>query len=166
MLNIGFTPDSDMDIPAGAECAWREGRIGLATLSATDLRYGWFAYRIDFEVGGHAFLSAAREPLVDIMFTLAHTLRSLHENGSAEIDFTESSYVIRLELTGGRVAFTSSHRAPAEPPQCAVEEYGAAVRAFVATGVAWLVENRPAIAENPALHELRALVPEAVPPNA
>ncbi|SCG07374.1 hypothetical protein GA0115255_122562 [Streptomyces sp. Ncost-T6T-2b] len=116
MLNIGFTPDSDMDIPAGAERAWRDGRIGLATLSATDLRYGWFAYRTDFEVGGHAFLSGAREPLVDTMFTLAHTLRGLYANGSAEIDFTESSYVIRLEVTGDRVTFTSSHRAPAEPP--------------------------------------------------
>ncbi|EFE73709.1 hypothetical protein K7395_28825 [Streptomyces filamentosus] len=158
MLNIGFTPDSDMDIPAGAERAWRDGRIGLATLSAADLRYGWFAYRTDFEVGGHAFLSAAREPLVDIMFTLAHTLQSLRANGSAEIDFTESSYVIRLELTGDQVTFTSSHRAPVEPPRCAVEEYAAVVRAFVATGAAWLVESRPAIAESPALHELRALV--------
>ncbi|MFJ5865247.1 hypothetical protein ACIQEY_12655 [Streptomyces parvus] len=158
MLNIGFTPDSDRDIPAGAERAWRDGRIGLATLSATDLRYGWFAYRTDFEVGGHVFLAGAREPLVDTMFTLAHSLRGLYANGSAEIDFTESSYVIRLEVTRDRVAFTSSHRAPAEPPRCAVEEYTAAVRAFVATGTAWLAGNRPAIAENPALHELRALV--------
>ncbi|MFJ3972769.1 hypothetical protein ACIPYR_32100 [Streptomyces parvus] len=158
MLSIGFTPDSDMDIPAGAERAWRDGRIELATLSATDLRFGWFAYRTDFEVGGHAFLSGAREPLVDTMFTLAHTLRGLYANGSAEIDFTESSYVIRLEATGDRVTFTSSHRAPAEPPRCAVEDYAAAVRAFVATGTAWLAGNRPAIAANPALHELRALV--------
>jgi hypothetical protein len=28
-----------MNIPAGAARAWREGLIGLATLSATDLRY-------------------------------------------------------------------------------------------------------------------------------
>jgi hypothetical protein len=32
------------------------------------------------------------------------------------------------------------------------------VCAFVGTGVEWLVEHRPALAENPALHELRALV--------
>jgi hypothetical protein len=147
-----------MDIPAGAERAWREGLIGLATLSATDLRYGWFAYQIDFKVGGHAFLSATREPLVDIMFTLAYTLQELRAGGSAEIDFTENSYVIHLELAGDRVRFTSSHRAPAVPPECPFDDYAAAVRAFVASGIACLVENRPALAENPVLDELRALV--------
>ncbi|MEV8004449.1 hypothetical protein AB0P10_17440 [Streptomyces parvus] len=66
--------------------------------------------------------------------------------------------MIRLEVTGDRVTFTSSRRAPAEPPRCAVEDYAAAVRAFVATGTAWLAGNHPAITANPALHELRALV--------
>lgn len=158
MLYIDFTPDSDMDIPAGAARAWREGLIGLATLSATDLRYGWFAYQIDFKVGGHAFLSATREPLVDIMFTLAYSLQELRADGSAQINFTENSYVIHLELVGDRVRFTSSHRTPAVPPECQFEDYTAAVRAFVASGVAYLVESRPALAENPVLDELRALV--------
>ncbi|MFD5341165.1 hypothetical protein [Streptomyces hawaiiensis] len=158
MLHIEFTPDSDMDIPAGAARAWREGLIGLATLSVTDLRYGWFAYQIDFKVGGHAFLSATREPLVDIMFTLAYTPQELRAGGSAEINFTENSYVIHLKLVGDRVRFTSSHRTPAVPPECPVEDYTAAVRSFVASGVAYLVESRPALMENPALDELRALV--------
>ncbi|WP_191848645.1 hypothetical protein, partial [Streptomyces violaceochromogenes] len=140
------------------EKAWQDGRVDLATISATDLRYGWFAYQIDFKVGGHAFLSSTREPLVDIMFTLAYTLQELRAGGSAEINFTENSYVIHLKLVGNRVRFTSSHRTPAVPPECPFEDYTAAVRAFVASGVAYLVESRPALAENPALDELRALM--------
>jgi hypothetical protein len=157
-LRIGFVPDTDIRVPAGAERAWRAGRIGLATLSATDLRYGWFAFPVDFEVGGHAFLSASREPLVDIMFSLAHSLHTLCSRGSAEIDFTENSYVIRLRRDGEDVEFTSSYAAPAVAPRCPVQEYVEGVCAFVGTGVEWLVEHRPALAENPALHELRALV--------
>ncbi|MEC7051352.1 hypothetical protein RFN57_03395 [Streptomyces violaceochromogenes] len=157
-MKINFTPDSSSDIGSGYEKAWQDGRVDLATISATDLRYGWFAYQIDFKVGGHAFLSSTREPLVDIMFTLAYTLQELRAGGSAEINFTENSYVIHLKLVGNRVRFTSSHRTPAVPPECPFEDYTAAVRAFVASGVAYLVESRPALAENPALDELRALM--------
>ncbi|MGP4088499.1 hypothetical protein [Streptomyces sp. KR55] len=157
MLKIGFTPDSDRDIPAAAEQAWQAGRIDLATQSATNLRYGYFAYPVDFTVDGHAFLSAAPTPLVDIMFTLAYSLQELKANGSAEIDFTENSYVIRLELDGDRVKFTSSHGAPPVAPQCPFEEYVAAARAFVAAGIEWLVNHHPAIGNNPALRELREL---------
>jgi hypothetical protein len=38
------------------------------------LRYGFFEYPVDFIVGGHAFLSTARPPLIDIVFTLGLSL--------------------------------------------------------------------------------------------
>lgn len=157
MLKIDFTPDSDSDIPAAAERAWQAGRIDLATQSATNLRYGYFEYPVDFKVGPHAFLSAAPTPLVDIMFTVAYSLQELQSNGSAEIDFTESSYVIRLVLDGDQVKFTSSHRAPSVAPQCPFAEYAATVRAFVTAGIECLERHHPAIGGNPALRELREL---------
>ncbi|MEW2810879.1 hypothetical protein AB0929_27865 [Streptomyces massasporeus] len=157
-MKIKFTPDRSSDIGSGYQRAWQAGRVDLAVLSTTDLRYAFFEYPVDFIVDGHAFLTAARPPLIDIMFTLGRSLQSLRSTGAADIDFTENTYVIRLQLVGDRVRFTSSHRAPAVPPEWPVEDYAAAVRAFVATGMACLVENHPALAENPALDELRALV--------
>ncbi|MEW2811271.1 hypothetical protein AB0929_29925 [Streptomyces massasporeus] len=157
-MKINFTPDSSSDIGAGYEKAWQDGRVDLATISATDLRYAFFAYPVDFIVDGHTFLSREEIPLVDIMFTLGRSLERLRSAGVAEIDFTENSYVIHLELVGDRVRFSSSHRAPAVPPECPFDGYAAAVRAFVASGVACLVESHPALAENPVLDELRALV--------
>ncbi|MFJ1961829.1 hypothetical protein [Streptomyces massasporeus] len=157
-MKINFTPDSSSDIGSGYEKAWQDGRVDLATISATDLRYSFFEYPVDFIVDDHTFLSREEVPLVDIMFTLGRSLESLRSAGAAEIDFTENSYVIHLELVGDRVRFTSSHRAPAVPPECPFDDYAAAVRTFITSGVARLVENRPALAENPVLDELRALV--------
>jgi hypothetical protein len=157
LLEIAFTPDSDRDIGAGAERAWQVGRIDLANQSATNLRYGYFAYSVDFKVGPHAFLSASSIPLVDIMFTLAYSLQELQSNGSAEIDFTENSYVIRLVLNGDQVQFTSSRGGPPVAPQCPFGEYVAAARAFITAGIEHLVHHHPAIGDNPALRELREI---------
>ncbi|MFK4066811.1 hypothetical protein [Streptomyces sp. NPDC029674] len=157
MLPIDFTPDSARDIPAGAESAWQAGRIDLATQRATNLRYGYFDYPVDFRVSSHAFLSASSTPLLDIMFTLAHSLRELRSRGSAEIDFTENSYVIRLAIDADQVRFTSSHRAPSAPPRCPLEEYATAARAFITRGTEYLVTHHPPLGDNPALSELRDL---------
>ncbi|MFD5229120.1 hypothetical protein ACFWJ5_11405 [Streptomyces qaidamensis] len=157
-MEIDFTPDSRSDIGSGWEQAWQAGRVDLAALSATDLRYGFFEYPVDFIVEGHAFLSAARPPLADIMFTSAHSLHSLRAAGSAEIDFTENTYVIRLELAGDQVRFTASHNAPTPRPHCSFDAYISGVRSFVTDGVEYLEMRYPALADNPAMHELRALV--------
>ncbi|OXS30436.1 hypothetical protein CHR28_36510 [Streptomyces sp. XY006] len=79
-LRISFTPGSRRDVGAGHEKAGEAGRIDLATPSATGLRYEFFEHPGDFTVDGHAFLSAVRP-----------------------FDFTENSYVIRLQLVGHRV---------------------------------------------------------------
>jgi hypothetical protein len=157
VLQISFTPDDTRDIPAAAERAWQAGRIDLATQSATNLRYGYFEYPVDFKVGEQAFLSVAPTPLVDIMFTLAYSLQTLRSDGSAEIDFTENSYVIRLQLEGDRVRFTPSHRAAPVPPECPLADYAKETRAFITSGIEWLVNRYPAIGGNPALSELREL---------
>ncbi|MFI2715740.1 hypothetical protein ACH5AI_05230 [Streptomyces collinus] len=157
-FTIAFTPDSRSDIGSGWERAWQAGRVDLAALSATDLRYGFFSYPVDFIVEGHAFLSAARPPLTDIMFTSARSLHSLRDTGSAEIDFTENTYVIRLERAGDQVRFTPSYNAPTPRPRCSFDAYLSGVRSFVTDGVEYLEMRYPALAVNPAMHELRALV--------
>ncbi|MGW6738057.1 hypothetical protein [Streptomyces sp. NPDC055013] len=53
-MKIKFTPDSSGDIGSGYEKAWQAGRVDLATISATDLRYAFFEYPVDFVVDGHA----------------------------------------------------------------------------------------------------------------
>ncbi|MFI8894538.1 hypothetical protein [Streptomyces paradoxus] len=156
-MKIGFPPDSRSDIGAGWAQAWQAGRVDLAALSATDLRYGFFDYPVDFIVDGHAFLAASRTPLVDIMFTLGLSLHGLRTAGSAEIDFTENSYVIRLERAGDQVRFTASYGAPTPSPRCSLDAYTSAVRSFVADGVEYLERHHPALARNPAMQELREL---------
>jgi hypothetical protein len=91
------------------------------------------------------------------MFTLAYSLQELQSNGSAEIDFTENSYVIRLVLNGDQVQFTSSRGGPPVAPQCPFGEYVAAARAFITAGIEHLVHHHPAIGDNPALRELREI---------
>lgn len=152
---INFTPDSRSDIGSGWEKAWEAGRIDLASLSATDLRYGFFEYPVDFTVDGHAFLSAARLPLIDIMFTLGHSLESLSSVGAAEIDFTENSYVIRLALAGDQVQFTSTRGVPTPPPSCSLDAYVSRVLSFITEGVEYLERHHPALTRNPAMASLR-----------
>ncbi|MBB4796168.1 hypothetical protein [Streptomyces nodosus] len=156
MLEISFAPDVDSDIPEAAKDAWRAGRIDLATQSATNLRYGYFEYPINFIVGGHVLLSATRTPLIDIMFSLAYSVQELNSVGFSEIDFTENTHVIRIGLDEGRVAFTSS-RSPAVTSDCPFEEFVSTVRKFVANGIKWLTGQYPQIVKNPALRELHKL---------
>lgn len=157
-MKIKFTPDSRSDIGSGYEKAWQAGRVDLAALSATDLRYEFFEYPIDFIVDGHAFLSAARPPLIDIMFTLGYSLQSLRSAGAAEIDFTEDAYVIRLQLVGNQVEFTSTPGGvPTPHPSCSFDEYVSGVRSFITDGVEYLELHHPALARNPAMRSLREL---------
>ncbi|MFI8947244.1 hypothetical protein ACIGO6_12075 [Streptomyces sp. NPDC053750] len=156
-MQIKFTPDSRRDIGAGYEQAWQAGRVDLAALGATDLRYGFFEYPVDFIVDGHAFLSADRPPLIDIMFTLGYSLESLESAGVAEIDFTENTYVIRLELAGDQVQFTSTRTVPTPHPSCSFDEYMSGVRSFITDGVEYLELHHPALSRNPAMRELRGL---------
>ncbi|MEU0243294.1 hypothetical protein ABZ192_03055 [Streptomyces sp. NPDC006235] len=157
-MKIKFTPDSSSDIGSGYQQAWQAGRVDLAALSATDLRYAFFEYPVDFIVDGHAFLSAARLPLIDIMFTLGYSLQSLRSTGTAEIDFTENTYVIRLQLIGDQVHFTSTPRGvPTPHPSCSFNEYVSGVRSFITDGVEYLEHRYPALARNPAMNSLREL---------
>ncbi|MEV7082151.1 hypothetical protein AB0N88_27015 [Streptomyces sp. NPDC093516] len=156
-MQIRFTPDSSSDIGAGWERAWQAGRVDPAALTATDLRYGFFEYPVDFTVDGHAFLAAAHTPLVDLMFTVGHSLHGLRTEGAATIDFTENTYVIRLELVGDRVRFTASHDAPAPAPGCPLDTYVCEARRFVTDGVEYLERQHPALARNPAMAALREL---------
>ncbi|MFI8895808.1 hypothetical protein [Streptomyces paradoxus] len=154
---IKFMPDSRRDIGSGYEKAWETGRIDLATLSTTDLRYEFFEYRVDFTVDGHAFLSAARPPLLDIMFSLGRSIKSLRTAGTAKIDFTENTYVIRLQLVGDRVQFTSTRGVPTPHPNCSFDEYVSEARSFITGGVEYLERHYPALARNPAMSSLREL---------
>ncbi|WP_327668651.1 MULTISPECIES: hypothetical protein [unclassified Streptomyces] len=156
-MKINFTPDSRTDIGSGGEEAWQAGQIDLATLTPTDLRYGFFEYPVDLTVEGHAFLSAARPPLIDIMFTLGLSLQSLRTDGSAQIDFTENTYVISLELVGDQVQFTSTRGVPTPTPSCSVDAYTSEVRSFITSGLEHLETQYPALARNSAMHELRVL---------
>ncbi len=156
-MKIRFTPDSSRDIDSGWERAWQAGRVDLAALTATDLRYGFFDYPVDFTVDGHAFLAGTRTPLVDIMFTVGRSLHGLRTEGSAEIDFTENTYVIRLERAGDQVRFTASYGAPTPPPRCSLDAYTAEARSFVTGGVEYLERHHPALARNPAMASLREL---------
>ncbi|MEW2611543.1 hypothetical protein AB0937_15350 [Streptomyces sp. NPDC047880] len=121
------------------------------------MRYGFFEYPVDFVVGGHAFLSAARPPLTDIMFTLGYSLEDLRSVGAAEIDFTENSYVIRLRRAGDQVQFTSTRGVPMPHPSCSFDAYAAEARAFITGGVEYLERRHPALARNPAMTSLREL---------
>lgn len=150
-------PDSGRDIGSGYAQAWKAGRIDLTSLTATDLRYGLFEYPVDLTVEGHAFLSGARPPLIDIMFTLGLSLQSLRTDGSAQIDFTENTYVISLELAGNQVQFTSTRGVPTPTPSCSLDAYTSEVRSFIANGLEHLEAQYPALAQNPATSELRAL---------
>ncbi|MFE5894707.1 hypothetical protein ACFQ6E_37995 [Streptomyces sp. NPDC056462] len=156
-LKIKFVPDSRRDIGSGYEQAWQAGRIDLAALSATDLRYGFFEYPVDFIVDDHAFLAGEQIPLIDIMFTLGSSLQSLRTTGSAEIDFTENTYVIRLELTVAQVQFTSTRGVLTPYPSCSLDEYMSGVRSFITGGVEYLELHHPALARNPAMISLREL---------
>ncbi|MFD5131953.1 hypothetical protein [Streptomyces olindensis] len=142
-MKIRFTPDSSRDIDSGWERAWQAGRVDLAALTATDLRYGFFDYPVDFTVDGHAFLAGTRTPLVDIMFTVGRSLHGLRTEGSAEIDFTENTYVIRLERAGDQVRFTASYGSPTPPPRCSLDAYTAEARSFVTGGVEYLERHHP-----------------------
>ncbi|WP_244176911.1 hypothetical protein [Streptomyces albus] len=138
-LKIKFTPDSRSDIGSGYEKAWKAGRVDLAALSATDLRYGFFEYPVDLIVDGHAFLSAARPPLIDIMFTLGRSLQSLRSAGAAKVDFTDNTYVIRMQLVGRQIEFTSTPRGvPTPHPSCSFDEYVSEVRS---SPTAWSTSN-------------------------
>ncbi|MER7484065.1 hypothetical protein ABTX60_41635 [Streptomyces sp. NPDC126510] len=155
---IKFTPDSRRDIGSGYEKAWKAGRIDLAALGTTDLRYGFFEYPVDFTVDGHAFLSAARPPLIDIMFSLGRSMESLRTVGTAKIDFTENTYVIRLQLVGDQVQFTSTPRGvPTPHPSCSFDEYVSEARSFITDGLEYLEHHYPALARNPAMSSLREL---------
>ncbi|MGW6056511.1 hypothetical protein [Streptomyces sp. NPDC055189] len=157
MPHISFDPEGSRDIPAGARRAWEAGRIDLAALSATDLRYGYFECTVVFKVAEQELLAGAGTPLVDIMFTLAYSLKTLHSGGAADIDFTENTYVIHVELAGDRVRFTPSYNAGPVAPECLLADYEVAVRSFVTSGITWLVQQYPAIERNPALGRLREL---------
>ncbi|MFD5234622.1 MULTISPECIES: hypothetical protein [Streptomyces] len=156
-MKINFTPDSSSDIGSGYEKAWEAGRVDLAALSTTDLRYEFFEYPVDFTVDGHAFLSGARPPLIDIMFSLGHSMKSLQAVGTAKIDFTENTYVIRLQLVGDRVQFTSTRGVPTPHPNCSFDEYASEARSFITAGVEYLEHHYPALARNPAMSSLRDL---------
>jgi hypothetical protein len=156
-LKIKFTPDRRRDIGSGFEKAWEAGRIDLATLSTTDLRYEFFEYPVDFTVDGHAFLSAARPPLIDIMFSLGRSMESLRTVGTAKIDFTENTYVIRLQLVGDQVQLTSSRGVPTPHPSCSFDAYVSGVPSFITDGVEYLELHYPALARNPAMRSLREL---------
>ncbi|MFI5663545.1 hypothetical protein [Streptomyces sp. NPDC051684] len=156
-MRINFTPDSSRDIGSGYEKAWQAGRVDLAALTATDLRYGFFEYPVDLTVEGHAFLSASRPPLIDIMFTLGHSLHGLRTDGSASIDFTENTYMIHLERTREQVLFSASHGAATPRPSCSFAAFTSEVRSFITKGLAYLEPRYPALARNPAMSELRVL---------
>ncbi|MEB8340167.1 hypothetical protein [Streptomyces endophyticus] len=156
-MKINFTPDSRHNIGPGWEKAWHAGRIDLAALTATDLRYGFFEYPVDLTVEGHAFLSASRPPLIDIMFSLGHSLQILHTDGKTEIDFTENTYVIHLQLVGDQVRFTSTRGVPTPPPSSSLDSYTSEVRSFIANGLEYLEAQYPALVRNAAMHELRVL---------
>lgn len=156
-LKIDFTPDSERDIGPGYAQAWQSGQTDLAALTATDLRYGFFEYPVDLTVEGHAFLSGAPLPLIDIMFTLGLSLQSLRTDGSAQIDFTENTYVISLELVDDQVLFTSTRGVPTPTPSCSLDAYTPEVRPFIANGLEYLELQHPSLARNSATHELRAL---------
>ncbi|MHC5256611.1 hypothetical protein ACYSUO_01885 [Streptomyces sp. UC4497] len=156
-MKINFTPDSRNDIGSGWEKAWQADRVDLAALTATDLRYGFFFYPVDFTIEGHAFLSYDQHPLIDIMFSLGHSLQRLRTEGSAQIDFTENTYVIRLELAGDQVRFTSNRGTPPPPLSCPLDAYTSEVRSFIANGLEHIEAQYPALARNSAMHELRVL---------
>jgi hypothetical protein len=156
-LKINFTPDSSSDIGSGYEKAWQSGRVDLATISATDLRYAFFEYPVDFVVDGHTFLSREQIPLVDIMFTLGHSLERLRSAGAAEVDFTENTYVIRMRLVGDQVQLTSSRGVPTPHPSCSFDAYVSGVRSFITDGVEYLELHYPALSQNPAMRSLREL---------
>ncbi|MFJ7072242.1 hypothetical protein [Streptomyces sp. NPDC098781] len=156
-MKINFTPDSSSDIGSGFEKAWQAGRVDLATISATDLRYAFFEYPVDFVVDGHAFLSRGQMPLIDIMFTLGHSLERLRFAGAAEVDFTESTYVIRIRHVGDQVQFTSSRGVPTPHPSCSFDSYVSGVRSFITDGVEYVELHHPALARNPAMKALREL---------
>ncbi|GGX84830.1 hypothetical protein [Streptomyces fructofermentans] len=157
LLKIGFTSNNGCDFPAAVERAWKSGIINLSTVSATDLRYGYFIYPVDFKVGGQEFLTAAQLPLVDIMYTLSLSVRDLGSNGSAEIDFTENSYVIRIKLQDSRVKFTPSHGAGAVAPECDLAEYVSEVQEFVTSGISHLVGGYPVFEDNRVIDEMKEL---------
>ncbi|MEB8340159.1 hypothetical protein [Streptomyces endophyticus] len=156
-MRIDYTPDSRRDIDPGWAQAWQAGRVDLAALTATDLRYGFFEYPVTLTIEDHAFLSTSHVPLIDIMFSLGNSLQNLHKHGSAQIDFTENTYVISLELAGNQVQFTSTRGVLAPAPSCSLDAYTSEVRSFISNGLEYLEAQYPTLAQNPAMSELRAL---------
>lgn len=91
------------------------------------------------------------------MFSLGRSMESLRTVGTAKIDFTENTYVIRLQLVGDQVQLTSSRGVPTPHPSCSFDEYASEIRSFITDGVEYLELHYPALARNPAMSSLREL---------
>ncbi|WP_157851667.1 hypothetical protein [Streptomyces monomycini] len=152
MILLTFSPDEQSDFPSPAA---RPGTIDLTTESSMNLRYGFFVYPVNLRVDGVEFLSAARVPLIDIMFTVAYSLKDLDHNGAGEVDFTENARVIYVTQQGDNVVFTDPHAGTAS---CLRSEYFDAVRDFARQGIQHLADRHPEILSNKTISELRELI--------
>ncbi|ANW22624.1 hypothetical protein [Streptomyces clavuligerus] len=151
MVTITFSSDSQFDLPG-------YGTPDVNAQNEGNLRQAYFLREICVNVDGIQILHDKSYPLLDLLFTLLHSLKEVRETGHGTIDFVDSSKLIHVERNGQRLKFSTSPLV--RTVECGHTEYAEAVHAFVEAGVADLTRNHPGLQSHPALPKLRGLLAE------
>ncbi|MEU4769830.1 hypothetical protein AB0H12_42095 [Actinosynnema sp. NPDC023794] len=151
MVSLSF------DLPAPSS-PWRRtwqaaGRGDPSAIPEIDLRYKYFGVNVELVAGGVQIISKKGfVTLVDLALSLCGVAERLSRGENASFGFTEREEVIGFHLDGETVTVTSS-----KDPQSAVAaraELLAELGTFVRTAHARLVDEIPALSDNPVIDRL------------